>query len=180
MQKSKFTTKGICAIGLMCALISIFSQIAFPTIVGIPFTLQVFAVVLAGIILESKYGTVAVVVYLMLGLAGVPVFAHFRGGFTCFFQPTGGFLLSFPLLAFMVGLGEKSGMKNGCRYLCYGIGVLCNLTVGAVVFGFLTQSTLSVVLPECILPFLPTTILQVIAGVVCGRRIKRSRRNWLQ
>ena len=90
-------TKNLTLVSLMAAVTVIMAQIAIPMPAGIPMTLQTLAVTLAGVILGSKRGAISMLVYLLLGAVGLPVFSGFRGGFAMFVGPTGGFLISFPI-----------------------------------------------------------------------------------
>lgn len=81
-------------VALMAALMAVCAWITIP--VGpVPFTMQTFAVFAALGLLGGKRGTLAVVVYLLLGLVGLPVFAGFSSGAAALLGPTGGFLLGF-------------------------------------------------------------------------------------
>ncbi len=88
---------------LMAAVTAVAAQIAVP-IFPVPFTLQVLAVVLSGLLLGPRYGALAQAIYLLVGAIGVPVFAEFRGGLGVLLGPTGGYLLSYPLAAAIAGL----------------------------------------------------------------------------
>ncbi|TWD95728.1 biotin transport system substrate-specific component [Neobacillus bataviensis] len=70
---------------------------------GVPITLQTFFAILAGAILGSRLGSIALTVYMLVGLVGVPVFADFTGGLSIIIRPTFGFILSYILVAFMIG-----------------------------------------------------------------------------
>ena len=78
LTASKLRTRDIAYIGIFAALIAICSWISVPT--AIPFTLQTLGVFLAVGLLGGRRGTLAVLVYLLLGLVGLPVFAGFHGG----------------------------------------------------------------------------------------------------
>ena len=80
MQKSKISIQDICSIAIMTALIAVMAQISIPMPLGVPMTMQTFAITLAGIVLGSKRGALSAIVYLLLGAVGVPVFAGFSGG----------------------------------------------------------------------------------------------------
>ena len=69
----------------------------------VPVTFQVFAVLLSGLLLGARWGAVAQLQYLLLGLAGAPVFALGHSGLHTLLGFTGGYLLSYPLAAFLVG-----------------------------------------------------------------------------
>ncbi|MEH7116500.1 biotin transporter BioY [Neobacillus vireti] len=70
---------------------------------GVPITLQTFFAILAGAILGSRLGSIAMTVYMLVGLVGVPVFADFTGGLFTIIKPTFGFILSYIFAAFMIG-----------------------------------------------------------------------------
>ena len=80
------------------------------------FTFQWFFVLMAGFLLGAKLATVSVIVYLSIGLVGVPVFAA-GGGPAYIFRPGFGFLLGFVLAAFVIGLLQKNVGKNSIREL---------------------------------------------------------------
>ena len=104
-SKSKFSVRDICYAGLFAAVIAVMAQISIPMPLGVPMTMQTFAITLAAVVLGSKLSAIASLVYLALGAVGVPVLANFSGGFDKFVGPTGGFLISFPLMAYIIGLG---------------------------------------------------------------------------
>lgn len=78
----------------------------------VPVTMQVFGVVLSGLLLGSRLGALAQIEYLVAGLAGAPVFAHFSGGPAAFIGPSGGYLPGFVVGAFVTGL-----IAERCRRL---------------------------------------------------------------
>jgi biotin transport system substrate-specific component len=84
----------------VCTIIGDFSV----TGIGVPFTLQMFGIFLAGAVLGAKRGALAVLLYLAVGTAGVPIFAEHHGGPSVWVGVTGGYLLAFPIAAFIVGL----------------------------------------------------------------------------
>ena len=142
--KSAFTVKETCYAGLFAAVIAIMAQISIPMPGGVPMTMQTFAVTLAAIVLGAKLSTVSTVIYLILGAAGVPVLAGFTGGLAKFVGPTGGFLISFPLMAFVIGWGvEHRKVFPGAFVVALVAGTVLNYVVGVAMFCALTQSTLA-------------------------------------
>ena len=95
-QNSKFSVRDICYAGLFAAVIAVMAQISIPMPLGVPMTMQTFAITLAAVVLGSKLSAIATLVYLLLGAVGVPVRANFSGGIDKFVGPTGGFLISSP------------------------------------------------------------------------------------
>ena len=100
----KGKTYDMAYIGMFTVLIAICSWISIP--MDIPFTLQTFAVFLSVAILGGKRGTLAVVVYVLLGAIGVPVFAGFTGGFGIILRNTGGYIIGFIFTALTMWLME--------------------------------------------------------------------------
>jgi biotin transport system substrate-specific component len=80
----------------------------------VPLTLANFAVLAVGLVLGSRRGFAACVTYLMMGAAGLPVLSPFGpGGFLHLFGPTGGYLLAYPIVAYIAGMGaERSGFAR--------------------------------------------------------------------
>lgn len=102
-------------IGMFSALMMIGANItSFLVIGGVPITLQTFFAILAGLLLGSRTGALAMAVYAFIGLAGLRVFAQFSGGLDTLISPTFGFILSFILLAYVVGkITERFPSKAG-------------------------------------------------------------------
>lgn len=166
--------QNICLTGVFATIIVIMAQISIPMPLGVPMTMQTFAVTLAGIILGSKYGALSTLIYMLLGAIGLPVFANFTGGWQSFVGPTGGFLLSFPLMAFLIGLGVENRSKwKGSLPIGIILGTIVNLLCGLLMFCLLTNSSLTVGLATCILPFIPTTIIKEVLASIIGIQIKR-------
>lgn len=78
------------------------AQVVVP-IQPVPFTLQTMIVLLSGAFLGSRNGMLSQVVYIVAGAIGIPVFAEYSFGFAKLFGPTGGYLMAFPVAAFVVG-----------------------------------------------------------------------------
>ena len=98
-------------IALFAALMAVCSWISIPATV--PFTLQTFGVFCAVGLLGGKRGTIAVLVYILLGAVGLPVFSGFKGGFGCLLGTTGGYILGFLLSALVMWAMEKLPGRRG-------------------------------------------------------------------
>ena len=104
-------------ISIGAALIAVCSWISIPT--AVPFTLQTFAVFFVLLLLGGERGTIATLIYVLLGAVGLPVFAGFKGGLDTVFGMTGGFIVSFPILAFVAGIGYQLAVKAGKGFRFY-------------------------------------------------------------
>lgn len=96
------------ALAIVCAQLSVTLPIS-----AVPFTFQVFAVLLAGALLGPRLGALSIALYLALGAAGLPVFSQFSGGLGVLFGPTGGYLFGFVAAAFVVGLMARPEGRPG-------------------------------------------------------------------
>lgn len=91
-------------VALMAIGANITSWAPFLQVANVPLTMQPFFAILAGILLGSRLGSLSMFVYMLVGLAGAPVFAQFQSGFDTLLSPTGGFILSFIPVAYVTGL----------------------------------------------------------------------------
>ena len=105
MRKTKFTNPVLAA--SVVAFIAVCSQISIVLPSGLPLTMQTLAITLCGFLLGTKWGSIAVSVYIISGLFGIPVFSSFGSGFHYVSGPTGGFILGFLPLCFLCGLSEN-------------------------------------------------------------------------
>jgi len=167
----KLSVKEMCIIGLFAALIAVGAQIVIPLPGGVPMTLQVWAILLASLVLGAKLGFMATLVYVLLGAAGVPVFAQFTGGIGIVLGATGGFILSFPLMAIIVSIFAK---KQGRVFLTIGLvtALFVNFAVGMLYFAMVTQNSLQAAFLMAVAPFLPVAGLQIIVFAVWGPNLK--------
>lgn len=102
----KFTTRQICYIAIMTAITGALSILSIPTPWGVPFTLQTFCVALCGYLLGRRDGTIAILLYIVIGTIGVPVFAGFSSGPGVIAGPSGGYIIGFIFMAFLCGFGS--------------------------------------------------------------------------
>ena len=169
-QTSKFSVRDICYAGLFAAVIAVMAQISIPMPLGVPMTMQTFAITLAAVVLGSKLSAIATLVYLLLGAVG----ANFSGGIDKFVGPTGGFLISFPIMAYIIGLGvEHRDAFKGAFPVAVVVGTVVNYIVGVILFVIVAHSTVSVAVSACVLPFIPTAIIKAVLACVLGLNIRK-------
>lgn len=173
-SQTKLSVQDICSIALCTAVIAVMAQISIPMPLGVPMTMQTFAITLAAVVLGSRKGGIAALVYILLGAAGLPVLAGFTGGLQHFTGPTCGFLISFPFMAYIIGLGvDRFREKKGGFVLCLTGGTLVNYIVGAAMFCILMDSSVMTAFTACVLPFIPTAIIKAVLAAVIGLKIRR-------
>ena len=171
-QKDKFTIYDMCAIGIFTAIIAILAQISIPLPSGVPVTLQAFAVTLTAIVLGSRKGALATIIYLLLGIIGIPVFAHLRGGLHALVSPTGGFLISFPLMALCIGIGTEEKARKGRYPFMLVLGYLINYAFGLLIYCLTANVSLIPGILTCVLPFMPSAIISAVLATLLGFKLR--------
>lgn len=162
--------KRLVYIALFTTLICVFSVINIP-ILDVPITLQTMMVMLTGLFLRPIDAFLSILVYLIIGLLGLPVFSNFKSGPIALFGPTGGFILSFPIAAFLISLfkGNKSFLRLVIVNIIFGI-ILVYLA-GSLMLSFHTKINYFVTLKTMII-FIPIDIIKVFFAVLIYDRLK--------
>jgi biotin transport system substrate-specific component len=174
MKKNTLNTQDFCMIGLITAIICIVSPLSIPLPFTVPMTLQTFIITFAAIILGAKRSAIATLLYVLLGGFGLPVFSNFTGGWQSLVGPTGGFLISFPLMAYIIGFTSDLHTKNKWSLLIgIIIGTSVNFICGITMFCFITRSSLLIGFTACVLPFIPVTIIKIVLSYLLGINIKK-------
>ena len=175
--KSKIKTRDMAYIGLFAVLIAICAWISIPT--TIPFTLQVLGVALAVGMLGGRRGTVAVLVYILLGAVGVPVFAGFKGGIGALLGNTGGYIIGFIFMALVMWAMEKFlGRKPVVQILSMVLGLIVCYAIGTVWFMVVYTNNsgavgLGTVLGWCVIPFIIPDLVKIALALVLCKRLKK-------
>ncbi|MCL2036065.1 MAG: biotin transporter BioY [Oscillospiraceae bacterium] len=174
-NEKKSTVREICYIAVFAAIITACAQLKIPLPGGVPITMQTFAIPLAGVVLGLRNGTIASLVYVLLGAIGVPVFAGFTGGMGIVFGPTGGFILTFPLMALTAGIGAKYKGGNTLWLTMWLIlGAVVNFTGGLLMYAFITEHNLTISFTRTVAPFIPGAIIKILLVVSYGKMIRQS------
>lgn len=153
---------------LFASLTAVCAWISIP-VPPISFTMQTFAVFLALGILGGKWGTVSILLYLLLGIVGLPVFTGFRGGAGALLDATGGFLWGFLAAGLCYWLLEKLGKLPAmilAMLVCYACGCWW-FTIYAGNAGF--GSAVMV----CVVPYLIPDAIKIGLAYTMSRRIAR-------
>lgn len=173
-RNNSLSIQDLCYISLFTALIVVLAQISIPLPGGVPLTLQTLAVPLAGLVLGPKRGTISALLYVLLGAIGVPVFANFTGGLGIVLGVTGGFIVSFPIMALFAGFAGNKGVKNPMLWIWLVLGALVNYAIGTVWFMIATGTGLGAALTACVLPFIPTAIIKILLAGFFGVILRRA------
>ena len=141
----------------------------------VPHTFATFVIYLAAIVLGARRGVLSVLIYILLGGFGLPVFSRFQGGFHVIAGVTGGFIIGYVPLAFAVGIFAD---KFSGSILAYALGIVIGTillyTVGVIWFMYLTGNTLVAALAICVLPFLPGDAVKAIAACAIAPKLRKA------
>jgi biotin transport system substrate-specific component len=158
---------------MFASMMAVGAYIKIPVPVSpVPITLQTLFILLAGAMLGARWGTISVIVYLLLGIAGLPVFSGGSSGLGMFFGPTGGYLLGFVFGAFVIGLlcdrYGKDKVHFNILFMLAGIFIIYSLGI----FQLMNIASLS--FPEAVVlglvPYIPGDILKVLASSIIASR----------
>jgi len=174
-ENNKLKTRDIAYIGIFVAFIAISSWICIPTTV--PITMQTLGIFTTVLVLGLKRGTLAVLVYIVLGGIGLPVFSGFSGGMGILFGANGGYIIGFLFSAIIIGSIIKFfGEKIWIMVIAMSAGLLACYSFGTAWFVYVyTQTTEPVgivaALGWCVFPFIIPDILKIFLAVILKKRI---------
>lgn len=176
-MNSKFRVVDLTYMAVGAALTAVCSWISIPSTV--PFTLQTFAVFCVLSLLGGKRGTVSIIIYILLGAVGMPVFAGFTGGIGILLGTTGGYIIGFILMGLLFWLAEHFfgnalpvrivSMLAGLL-VCYAFGTGWFLWVYARQSGAVGIGT---ALSWCVLPFILPDLAKMALAVGIAGRVKK-------
>lgn len=171
MHTGRKQIHGIVQGALFAALLCILSPIAIP--VGpVPVTLSIFVVLLASLVLEWKPAVSAVLVYILIGLIGLPVFSGGGSGFGVLVGPTGGYLWAYlPMAALVSKFGRREGWVIPVLYSVASL-MLCYL-LGTWQFTMVMNCGWKEAVSLCVLPFIAFDMIKVGLAVLLGTQIRR-------
>lgn len=176
MTTKKLGTKDMAYVALGAALLAVCSWISIPT--AVPFTLQTFAVFTVLSLLGGRRGTLSILIFILLGALGVPVFAGFSGGFGVLLGATGGYIIGFLLTGLiywgMTKIWKRSLVVEVLALIlglaaCYALGTAWFMTVYArtsEAIGVMTA------LGWCVFPFILPDLGKLVVGLIVARRVR--------
>lgn len=170
-------TYDMVCIAIFAVLMAVCSWIAVPTTV--PFTMQTFGLFLTIGVLGGKRGTLAILIFILLGAVGIPVFSGFTGGLGILFGTTGGYIIGFIFSGLVMWAMEKLiGRKTWALALAMVLAMIVYFTFGTAWFMAVYGRTvgpigLSTVLGWCVLPFVIPDILKMMLALMLSGRLSK-------
>lgn len=175
-KKTNLKTKDFALAACFAAVMAVCSWISIPA--AVPFTMQTFGVFLAVGLLGGKLGSISIVVYLLLGAIGIPVFSGFSGGLGYMLGATGGYIIGFLFSALLMWLIE-SFLGKDIRVLAVSmvLGLLVCYAFGTAWFMIVyTKNTgeigLATALGWCVIPYIIPDVIKIVLAVLLTQRLR--------
>ena len=177
-KKSKVKDMTFCALFTVLIAVGAFIKIPVPVC---PFTLQFFFTTMAGIILGKKRGAISVILYTILGLAGLPIFAE-GGGIWYVLKPTFGYMIGFIIGSYLTGwLANKKGWEDNFHlFLASFLGLLAVYAMGMIYYYIIGNYVIDAPIGiwalflYCFLLAVPGDIVLCVLAAVSTKRIKKA------
>ena len=168
-----FSIQSLTVMALMAALCSVLGPFTVP-IGPVPVSFVMIGIYLAVYALGMIRGTMAVIIYLLIGLVGVPVFSGFSGGAAKLFGPTGGYLIGYIFLALISGwfIDHFPLRKWYLHLLGMVLGMAVCYAFGTAWFMILTKSGLWRSLTLCVIPFAPFDLVKIVLCYFLGSAVR--------
>jgi biotin transport system substrate-specific component len=170
--RSSYVRKMVYA-SLFAALTAAGAWLAIP-LSYVPVTLQTLFTMLSGALLGPYFGALAMIVYVLIGLIGLPVFAQGQSGLGTLAGPAGGYLIGFIVGAVVIGLLVRAKKKPGFLWLCMAmaIGELVVYTFGVAQLALVSGMALDKAVYLGALLFVPGDLLKIIVAAAIARKIE--------
>lgn len=166
--KAKSNVYPLAMTAVMAAVIAAISPFAIP--VGpISITLCTLALYFSPYILGWKRASVAALVYILLGMVGMPVFSKFQGGLGVLMGPTGGYILGYIPMVVLTGLVIRLAPRNRVLQFLGMIGATAVLyAFGTVWYMILSGNNLAYAMKWCVVPFIPLDLVKMAIAMILG------------
>lgn len=167
-------TKDLVLVSLFAAMMCLFSIVRIPLPTPVPFTLQIFGVALTGGLLGGSLGAIAIIIYVLLGAIGLPVFAGMTGGVQVLVGPTGGYIFGFIFSAFIIGFcmqrfiykQSNTTIKWISTFAIMMVGLIISYILGTVQLKFITGLAWPEAIAAGVLPFFLLDSLKIIWATI--------------
>lgn len=166
----------MCYMALATAIICVLGPLSVNILVSpVPISLAIFGIYIASYALGARRGSIACILYVLIGLIGVPVFAAYTGGPQKLFGPTGGYIIGYIAVAFFTGLFiEKFENRPYMHFAGMAAGLLICYAVGTAWLAFSASMTFTAALSAGVLPFIPLDIVKMAMGALVGIPLRKA------
>ena len=174
-KKPIFDVRQLALTGLMAAVICILAPISFNIPISpVPISLGTLAIYFVLSVTGMKLGTLSVIIYILLGLAGLPVFTGFTGGPSKLFGPTGGYIVGYIFMALLCGFFIDKWSDNIIMsFLGMALGTAVCYLFGTVWLAYQASCTFWEALAMGVTPYVPIDLVKRIAAMAVGCQLRR-------
>nr|WP_162990768.1 biotin transporter BioY [Maliibacterium massiliense] len=172
-----FSTRSLARMSLFAVLTAIFAQIVFPVpFTPVHFSLSIMGVFLCGALLPKGQAALSQIVYVLMGVVGLPVFGKFTGGLGVLIGPTGGYILAYPLMALVVALcvEKYKGRASFAHALGMGLALIILHLLGSGYLAIVGRMTFVQALAAGTLPFIALDCVKVLATAAIAPTLARA------
>ena len=163
----------LCAVALMTAVTCVLAPFSIP--VGpIPISLTTLVIYISVYLLGWKMASLSCFVYILIGMAGLPVFSGFSGGPGKLAGPTGGYIIGFIPMAVITGMMLSHAKSRIIQFLAMLLGTAVCYVFGTAWFCVITDSGVAAAMSACVLPFIPGDIIKMAVSFIICPEIKKS------
>ena len=169
-----FSVQKMAIIALMTAVLCILAPISIPVFISpVPISLGVLAIYLTAYVLSPLDATISVIIFILLGTFGLPVFSGYSGGLSKLVGPTGGYIIGFLFTVYITSLfiHMKKGIIFGVIGMITGL-ALCYI-LGTIWFSYQQGKGFIASLLLCVVPFLIGDAIKIIVAVILGTQINK-------
>lgn len=171
----KITVKELAIAAVLTAITCVLAPISI-SIEPVPISLGVFCILLIGAMLRPHLAVLSVLVYILIGAVGVPVFSNFQGGFQKLIGPTGGFLFAYPFMVLITSLSVVIFKKK--NIISLGVGMILSLVVmytsATTWFALSTGSTVKSALLACVTPFILVDLAKLVCAIAFSLAVSKA------
>ncbi|MDO4484702.1 MAG: biotin transporter BioY [Clostridia bacterium] len=169
----RMNTYALVLCALFAALTAVCAQITIP-IGPVPISLSLLPVLLCAALMKKQYAALTMLVYMVMGLIGLPVFSNLTGGPGKLFGVTGGYIIGYLPCAFIASwMIEKLGRAYWKQLIAMLVGVAVCYVFGTVWFIITKGVTLSAALAMCVTPFLPGDAVKIALAAFLSDRLEK-------
>ena len=170
----KLTVKEISLVAIFPALMAATAGISIPLGSLPSISLQTIFVFLAALLLGPKLGSISMIIYILMGAIGLPVFSQYRGGISVILSQSGGFLFGFIISVIMIGYLKNIKFLNKNYFYLFGILLLGNSVIymcGATYIAYLTNTSFYSVI-VVFTPYIIGDLIKILVVLYVYRRIR--------
>ena len=167
----KLNTKNLVIISLLSSILCILSPFTI-NISVIPFSLSTLIIMIYAIVFDIHVSFFSVLIYIILGVVGLPVFSGGTGGVQKILSPSGGFIIGYIFLCLIIAVLYNDKYNFFIKYLILLFANLIMYFIGCVHFMYMTNYNIKTALVTCVVPFMITDNIKIILAILISKKIK--------